>query len=124
MRETFQRGLSAGAAGGEGSVGGGGDEGMGTDDDSPPSGPDAGGIAASSLFPPAEWQVMASSAQYSVSQVDFDRCSTTSSFGVAWRLLSPNRFDLFRLCWQVMLCACGATGNAVQLRYVLSLIPP
>lgn len=124
MRETFQRGLSAGAAGGDGSVGGGGDEDMGTDDDSPLSGPDAGGKAASSLFPPAEWQVMASSAQYTVSQVDFDRCSATSSFWVAWRLLSTNCFDLFRLCWRVLLCTCGATGNAVQLRSVLSLIPP
>lgn len=89
MRETFQRGLLAGAGSGNGSVGGGGgDDDLGNDDDSPPSGPDAGGGATSSLFPPAEWQVMASSAHYTVSQVDFDRCGATSRFWGSCRLLS------------------------------------
>lgn len=74
MREAFQKGLpidSGGRGGGGGSVG---DDDADPFDDSPPSGPDAGGGQTDSVLSAAVWEVQASSNTYTMSQVDHDRC--------------------------------------------------
>lgn len=84
VRETFQKvpigtttsaAAASDAASGAASGGGGGvdDEDPDPDDDSQPSGPDAGGGEADAVLPPSEWEVQASSANYTMSQVDQDR---------------------------------------------------
>lgn len=57
-----------------GQGGGGNIEDLEPDEDSPPSGPDAGGGQADSILSSTEWEVQASSAHYTLSQVDQDRC--------------------------------------------------
>ena len=77
LREAFQKvpiGVAIPAA--ASSAGGGGvdDEDPDPDGDSPPSGPDAGGGEADAVLPSSEWEVQASSTNYTMSQVDQDRC--------------------------------------------------
>lgn len=79
-REAFQRGpptCGAGAAVGGGRGGGNGDdyEDLESDEDSPPSGADAGGGQADSVLPAREWEVKASSPNFTLAQVDHDRCA-------------------------------------------------
>lgn len=87
VRETFQKvpipgptggGSASAASGGGGGSSGGGvdDEDPDPDDDSPPSGPDAGGGEADAVLPSSEWEVQASSANYTMSEVDQDRCGS------------------------------------------------
>lgn len=61
------------------------------DEESPPSGPDAGGGKADSMLPSTEWEVQASSVNYTLSQVDQDRygyahfCCVVAHFSIYWR---------------------------------------
>ncbi|CAM9116504.1 unnamed protein product, partial [Scytosiphon promiscuus] len=86
LRETFQRapvkvcirtGTSGCGGGGGGDVD---DEDPDPDEDSPPSGPDAGGGEVDAVLPATEWEVQASSANYTLSQVDQDRCEELSAW--------------------------------------------
>lgn len=72
---TTGTGTAGASAGGSGGSAGGDvdDEDPDPDDDSPPSGPDAGGGQADAVLPSSEWEVQASSANYTLSQVDQDR---------------------------------------------------
>ena len=79
VREAFQKGLPIDSGG----RGGGGSGSVGDDDadpfeDSPPSGPDAGGGQTDSVLSAAVWEVQASSNSYTMSQVDHDRCGCFS----------------------------------------------
>lgn len=82
-RQAFQRWLPGE---GTGQDGGRNVEDLEPDEESPPSGPDAGGGNADSMLPSAEWEVQASSVNYTLSQVDQDRygyahsCSVVAKF--------------------------------------------
>ncbi|CBJ28873.1 POT1 protection of telomeres 1 homolog [Ectocarpus siliculosus] len=81
MRETYQKcpigGISPASGDGDGGVD---DEDPDPDDDSPPSGPDAGGGEADAVLPATDWEVQSSSANYTLSQVDQDRCIALSDW--------------------------------------------
>ncbi|CAM9417177.1 unnamed protein product [Ectocarpus sp. 6 AP-2014] len=81
MRETYQKcpigGISSASGDGDGGVD---DEDPDPDDDSPPSGPDAGGGEADAVLPATDWEVQSSSANYTLSQVDQDRCIALSDW--------------------------------------------
>lgn len=105
MRETFQKVPIVSSTPAASADGGVDDEDPDPDEDSPPSGPDAGGGEADAVLPSSEWEVQASSANYTMSQVDLDRCECVRGacgvntcvilFGVVAACAEGPR----RLCW-------------------------
>eukprot|EP00903_Cladosiphon_okamuranus_P021838 g20081.t1 len=82
LRESFLKVPIGNAATSTATSPGGGvdDEDPDPDDDSPLSGPDAGGGEADAVLLSSEWEVQASSANYTMSQVDQDRCNALNAW--------------------------------------------
>lgn len=119
MREAFQRApVKVCIRTGNTSGGGGGDvddEDPDPDEDSPPSGPDAGGGEVDEVLPASEWEVEASSANYTLSQVDQDRCAAGEE-GAGWVDLSVCVLACSvgpKFSWSVPLCVGEDTAVAI-----------
>lgn len=85
VREAFQKafpsqdGSSSARAAGDAPNGAGSDEDLEPDEGPQRSEPDAGGGKASSAMPGPEWEIHASSANYTIYQSDQKRCASSHS---------------------------------------------